>query len=52
MFSIHNFREQWELMPTALGLKVVMEKLETTDSKELNKLTRLSDPESSGARFC
>lgn len=24
MFSIHNFREQWELMPTALSLQTVM----------------------------
>ncbi|MBI1806101.1 MAG: ParB N-terminal domain-containing protein [Ignavibacteria bacterium] len=30
MFSIHNFREGWELMPTALSLKVVMEELGTT----------------------
>src|SRR5438552_4080747 len=27
MFSIHNFREGWELMPTALALKVVMKDL-------------------------
>lgn len=24
MFSIHDFREQWELMPTALSLQTVM----------------------------
>ncbi len=45
MFSIHNFREQWELMPTALGLKVVMETLGTADNRELNRLTGLSDPQ-------
>jgi ParB/RepB/Spo0J family partition protein len=45
MFSIHNFREQWELMPTALGLRQVMDTLGTTDSRELNKLTGLSDPQ-------
>jgi ParB-like chromosome segregation protein Spo0J len=43
MFSIHNYREGWELMPTALGLKIVMEDLGTTDNKALNKLTGLSD---------
>lgn len=43
MFSIHNYREGWELMPTALSLKIVMEDLDTTDNKALGKLTGLSD---------
>jgi len=43
MFSIHNYREGWELMPTALSLKIVMEDLGTTDNKALGKLTGLSD---------
>lgn len=43
MFSIHNFREQWELMPTALSLKIVMEELGTTDNLALSKLTGLSE---------
>jgi ParB family chromosome partitioning protein len=43
MFSIHNYREGWELMPTALGLKIVMEDLKTRDNKALAKLTGLSD---------
>lgn len=43
MFSIHNFREAWELMPTALGLKVVMEDLGERDNKRLSKLTGLSE---------
>lgn len=43
MFSIHNYREGWELMPTALSLKIVMEDLGTTDNKALAKLTGLSD---------
>jgi hypothetical protein len=43
MFSIHNFREQWELMPTALSLKIVMEELGTRDSLALSKLTGLSE---------
>jgi hypothetical protein len=45
MFSIHNFREAWELMPTALSLKIVMEELGETDSKALSKLTGLSEPQ-------
>ncbi|MCI0617544.1 ParB N-terminal domain-containing protein, partial [bacterium] len=35
MFSIHNFREDWELMPTALGLRIVMEELGESDDKVL-----------------
>lgn len=45
MFSIHNIREAWELMPTALGLKEVMTDLGETDSKALSKLTGLSEPQ-------
>jgi hypothetical protein len=45
MFSIHNFREGWELMPTALGLASVMETLEEKDNKALSKLTGLSEPQ-------
>jgi ParB family chromosome partitioning protein len=45
MFNIHNLREQWELMPTALGLKIVMEELGERDNKALTKLTGLSDPQ-------
>jgi hypothetical protein len=43
MFSIHNFRADWELMPTALSLKIVMEDLGVTDNTALNKLTGLSE---------
>jgi ParB family transcriptional regulator, chromosome partitioning protein len=43
MFSIHNFRAEWELMPTALSLKIVMEDLGVTDNTALNKLTGLSE---------
>ena len=43
MFSIHNFREGWELMPTALSLNVVMEELGEHDNKALSKLTGLSE---------
>jgi len=45
MFSIHNFREAWELMPTALGLKIVMDELGEEDTKALVKLTGLSEPQ-------
>jgi ParB/RepB/Spo0J family partition protein len=45
MFSIHNYREAWELMPTALSLKIVMEELEEQDSKVLAKFTGLSEPQ-------
>jgi ParB-like chromosome segregation protein Spo0J len=45
MFSIHELRESWELMPTALSLKVVMEELGEQDSKVLADLTGLSEPQ-------
>jgi ParB family transcriptional regulator, chromosome partitioning protein len=45
MFSIHNFREGWELMPTALSLKIVIEELGEEDSPTLQKLTGLSEPQ-------
>jgi ParB-like chromosome segregation protein Spo0J len=43
MFSIHNFRADWELMPTALSLKIVMEELGEKDVTALSKLTGLSE---------
>jgi ParB/RepB/Spo0J family partition protein len=45
MFSIHNFREAWELMPTALSLEMVMNALGETDPRKLARLTGLSDPQ-------
>jgi ParB family transcriptional regulator, chromosome partitioning protein len=47
MFSIHNFREGWELMPTALSLQDVMEELdeESADTRRLRELTGLSEPQ-------
>ena len=45
MFSIHNFREAWELMPTALSLNIVMRELGETDNLKLSKLTGLSEPQ-------
>jgi ParB/RepB/Spo0J family partition protein len=43
MFSIHNFREQWELMPTALSLQIVIKELGEEDNKKLGRLTGLSE---------
>ncbi|WP_420454143.1 ParB/RepB/Spo0J family partition protein [Rubrivirga sp.] len=45
MFNIHSFREQWELMPTALGLREVMDSLGVTDTGELSEITGLSTPQ-------
>jgi hypothetical protein len=45
MFSIHNFREGWELMPTALSLKVVMEATGEEENPALSQLTGLSEPQ-------
>jgi len=42
MFHIHNLREGWQLMPTALKLRDLMEMLDTTNERELASLTRLS----------
>jgi len=44
MFNIHNLREQWELMPTALSLKVLMEEMHEQDDEKLAELTKLSLP--------
>jgi len=43
MFSIHNYRESWELMPTALSLKIVMDELGERDTSTLHKLTGLGE---------
>jgi len=42
MFHIHNVREGWQLMPTALKLKVLIERLQETNERKLNELTQLS----------
>ena len=44
MFNIHQFREQWELMPMALALESLMELIGTSDSAHLRAATGLSDP--------
>lgn len=46
MFNIHSFREQWELMPTAIGLQRIIDHLGGSPSdQELHELTGLSDPQ-------
>lgn len=41
MFQIHKLREDWELMPTALKLEVLMEELDEKREKQLSQLTGL-----------
>ena len=41
MFQIHKLREDWELMPTALKLEVLMKELKERNEKKLAVLTRL-----------
>ena len=42
MFQIHNNREPWELMPTALKLEVLMKELNERNEKKLAILTGLT----------
>lgn len=44
MFNIHNIREKWKLMPTALKLKIIVEdkSFEGKSKKEIARLTGLS----------
>ena len=44
MFNIHNLREQWELMPTAISLQILMKGLGETSDSKLAALTELSVP--------
>jgi ParB/RepB/Spo0J family partition protein len=41
MFQIHKLREDWELMPTALKLAVLMEELQEQRDKQIAELTGL-----------
>ena len=43
MFNIHQFRQQWELMPTAIALRSIIDQLGTNSNEELVELTGLSD---------
>lgn len=42
MFHIHNVREGWQLMPTALKLNTLMKELKETNERSLTELTKLS----------
>jgi ParB family transcriptional regulator, chromosome partitioning protein len=42
MFHIHNVREGWQLMPTALTLQVLIHTLGESNERKLNELTKLS----------
>lgn len=42
MFNIHAFREQWELMPTALSLQQAINELDVEDNAQLHEITGLS----------
>jgi len=41
MFQIHKLREDWELMPSALKLEVLMQELDETNDARLAELTGL-----------
>lgn len=43
MFQIHKLRKDWELMPTALKLELLMRELEETKEKQLAELTGLDE---------
>lgn len=42
MFHIHNLREGWQLMPTALVLKTLIDQLDEENERKLSELTKLS----------
>lgn len=42
MFHIHNLREGWQLMPTALKLEVLIKQLSVKSENKLHVLTKLS----------
>lgn len=43
MFQIHKLRQDWELMPTALKLEVLMRELKETNAPRLVELTALEE---------
>jgi ParB/RepB/Spo0J family partition protein len=42
MFNIHNVREDWKLMPTALKLQVIVDEFQDKSEKELAKITGMT----------
>lgn len=45
MFQIHKLREDWELMPTALKVKVLMDEMKESNNKKLADLTGMDAEE-------
>jgi ParB/RepB/Spo0J family partition protein len=43
MFQIHKFRADWELMPTALKVKVLMDEMQETRNEKLADITGMDD---------
>jgi hypothetical protein len=43
MFHVHNLREQWDIMPTALSLQTIIKDLGVDDEEALAELTKLSE---------
>jgi ParB family transcriptional regulator, chromosome partitioning protein len=43
MFQIHKLREDWELMPTALKLELLMEETRDSNNKRVSALTGLDE---------
>ena len=43
MFNIHKLREDWELMPTALKVKVLMDDMAEANEKKLAELTGMDE---------
>jgi len=42
MFNIHNVREDWKLMPTALKLQVILDEFKDKSEKEIAKITGMT----------
>jgi ParB family transcriptional regulator, chromosome partitioning protein len=43
MFQIHKLREDWELMPTALKVKILIEDMDESNDKKLAELTGMDE---------
>ncbi len=43
MFQIHKLREDWELMPTALKVELLMKELDESNASKLAKITGLDE---------
>ena len=44
MFNIHKVREDWELVPTALKLQMLMRMMPDASKKELSEITGMTQP--------